>query len=117
YDGIATDFRLEAAPYLISTYFENGEKLERYLVAFGHSGDGGIFAIWQIDGEQKIVHLGSEGNNWFVVADSFVGFLAKLAIGHRNLAHDDLQKPPAESSAEAKFKTWVGTAFGLTVPD
>ena len=117
YDSIATDFRLEAAPKLISTYFENGEKLERYLAAFGHSGDGGIFAIWQTDGEQKVVHLGSEGNNWFVVADSFVGFLARLAIGYRNLVYDDLQKPPAGTNADAKFKTWVEATFGLTVPD
>ena len=117
YDSIATDFRLGAAPNLVSSYFHNGGKLEKHLVAFANSSDGGIFALWRTNEGQKVVHLGSEGNNWFVLADDFADFVATLAIGYSNLAEDDLLNPPVGNGPDAKFKTWVETKFGLRIPD
>lgn len=117
YDSIASDFKLHASSNAMIKYFDNGEKLEKHIAAFGHSGDGGIFALWKTDKSQKIVHLGSEGNNWFVVANNFIDFLTILAIGYPNLACDDLQKPPSEHNPNNKFKNWIETTFGLTVPD
>lgn len=117
YDSIVTEFRLRAASNLMTKYFEGGEKLEKHIAAFGHGGDGGIFAIWDAENTQKIVFLGSEGDNWFVVANSVVDFLVILAIGYPNLAHDDLQEPPLGKSPDIKFRNWIEQTFGLTVPD
>jgi hypothetical protein len=117
YESILTDFELHGFPNSMTNYFENGQKLEKYIGEFGHSGDGGIFAIWQTENDQKVVHLGSEGNNWFIVANNFVEFLKILAIGYPYLADDNLQKPPTESSQNDNFKKWVETTFSLTVPN
>lgn len=117
YDNIVTDFELHGFSNSMTHYFDNGQKLEKYIAAFGHSGDGGIFAIWQNGNDQKIVHLGSEGNDWFIVANNFVDFLNILAIGYANLANDDLQKPPTETKTDYKFKNWVETTFYLKVPN
>lgn len=117
YDNILTDFELHGFKNSMTNYFDNGQKLEKYIAKFGHSGDGGIFAIWQNGNNQRIVHLGSEGKDWFIVANNFVDFLNILAIGYANLVDDDLQKPPTQTNAIYDFKNWVEKTFDLKVPN
>ncbi|MFC7348324.1 hypothetical protein ACFQO9_16515 [Chryseobacterium zhengzhouense] len=117
YDNILTDIKLYGFQDSMTNYFDNGQKLEKYIGAFGHSADGSIFAILQIENNQKVVHLGPKGSNWFIVADNFVEFLKILAIGYPHLTEDDLEKPPIESNPNDKFKKWVETTFNVTIPN
>lgn len=100
---------------------------ERFGI-FGAGGDGSLYAFW-IDDEnnQKIVHLGSEGGQLYILAESFVDFLRLLAIGYDELGFADLNITIEEWNAATgqgknaginfRFREWVEKEFKVQVPD
>lgn len=99
YGSIRYDIRLVKASNDIEQYFDDGYKIKDSFGVFGHSSDGGIYAIWQKnEKEQPVVYLGSEGSEWYVLGADFTSFLAFIAAG--------LDNP---------FKSWVKDNFNIFV--
>lgn len=56
---------------------------------FGAGSTGNLYAFWiDDDGEQKIVHLGSEGGELHILGENFAEFLRFLAIGYEDTYED-----------------------------
>ena len=67
----------------------NFDCTERFGV-FGAGLTGNLYAFWIDDeGEQKIVHLGLEGDNLLVLGNNFIEFLQYLSIGYDDTCIDD----------------------------
>ncbi|MDA7706193.1 MAG: hypothetical protein P8P13_00015 [Flavobacteriaceae bacterium] len=68
---------------------------------FGAGACGDIYAFWINDkGNQKIIHLGSEGNAVYILADNFIDFLRLLAIGYDEIGFADIDKTVEEWNIE-----------------
>jgi hypothetical protein len=92
-----------------------------HLAQFGSGPDGSLYCIWRCnDGRHPIVHMGSEGQNNFVLASSPVDFLRLLAIGYDEIGFADLDRPPdaedGQDYTNPAFQAWVATTFGVTIP-
>lgn len=126
--------------YPISGYFElradDGATIQYWLGfnnvsdrfgIFGAGGDGSLYAFW-IDDEnnQKIVHLGSEGGELYILAENFIDFLRLLAIGYDEIGFADLSMAIEEwntaigqekdAGINPKFRAWVEKEFNVQVP-
>lgn len=131
----------ETNGYPISGYFslraDDGDTMRYWLGfknlsdrfgIFGASPDGSLYSFW-IDDEnkQKIVHLGSEGGELYVLADNFIDFLRLLAIGYDEIGFADLNMTIQEWNSEigqekdkgfnTKFRGWVEKEFKVQIPD
>lgn len=126
--------------YPISGYFElnadDGETMQYWLGfdhisdrfgIFGAGPDGSLYALWIDDeGVQKIVHLGSEGEQKLILAENFIDFLRLLAIGYDEIGFADLdmtlqewnsnEDDPNEGS-NPNFMEWVKTKFDVDIPE
>ena len=113
---ISGDFELYADVHnSIEMWFGSPAVVDRFGV-FGAGPDGSLYAIWrQDDGRQPIVHLGSEGENNWVLATDFVEFLRLLAIGYDEIGFADLEQPP-ESPPNQPFARWVSQRFAVSIP-
>ena len=115
-DYFMADFQLsEAAEDPLDAYFDNPEKYKQDITLFAHSANGGMFGIWRNQGKQKFIHLGSEGNEWYVLSDNPVDFLRLLAIGYSDVVGEDWNKAPAKLS-EKRFAEWVESTFSVKIP-
>ena len=115
---ISGDFKLEADEMhdVIGNWFGTEEVVDRFGV-FGSGPDGSLYAIWrQEDGRCPIVHLGSEGQNNFVLVEDMKQFLRLLAIDYREIGFDDLSAAPKPGGANAAFQQWVANTFDVTIP-
>ncbi|MDR2918058.1 MAG: hypothetical protein LBV72_01665 [Tannerella sp.] len=114
-DYFKSDFELiEIDEQTITSYFES-DKFKNQIVLFAHSGNGGMFGIWKNKGKHSFIHLGSEGNEWYVLAKTPVDFLRLLAIGYSDVVGEDWSKAPAKSN-DTKFVEWVETTFNVKIP-
>jgi hypothetical protein len=91
------------------------------LAQFGAGADGSLYCLWRCpDGRTPIVHMGSEGDNNFVLAATPVDFLRLLAVGYDEIGFADFDAPPpvgtGESSVNRSLQQWVEDSFGVTVP-
>src|SRR5262245_50421868 len=69
-------FRLTKDDYQSILHWFGSDAVSSRFAVFGSGPDGSIYAIWkQDDGRCPIVHLGSEGQNNFVLAGGMVDFL------------------------------------------
>ncbi len=126
--------------YPISGYFElradDGETMRYWLGfdnlsnrfgIFGAGSDGSLYAFWIDDNnKQKIVHLGSEGDAVYVLAENFVDFLRLLTIGYDEIGFADMSKTiedwnleignDKEEGVNTKFIDWVEKEFNVKVP-
>ena len=127
---------VEQNGYPISGYFELSpdndhviglwmgfDNVDDRFGVFGAGPDGSIYAIWKDDaGEQKVVHLGSEGGDLYLLAHSFVDFLRLLAIGYDELGFADMTRPPQDNEGfdaacvNPAFQKWVEETFHVTIP-
>lgn len=99
----------------IALWFGTSAVNDRFGV-FGTGPDGSLYAIWhQDDGRQPIVHMGSEGQNNFVLALNFLEFLRLLAIGYDEIGFDDLSRPPSDAP-NLTFQRWVMETFAVSIP-
>ena len=99
----------------IELWFGTPAVVDRFGV-FGCGPDGSLFAIWrQDDGRQPIVHMGSEGQNNFVLACNGVDFLRLLAIGYDEIGFEDLSQPPT-TAPNKLFQNWVAQTFAVSIP-
>jgi hypothetical protein len=72
------------------------------------------------------VHLGSEGDAIYILAENFVDFLRLLAIGYDEIGFADMNKTAEEWNMEVgndqneginpKFREWVEQEFQVKVP-
>jgi len=122
---------LKGNGYPISGYFElckhsdktirlvfGTDKAVGHLAQFGSGPDGSLYCIWrQEDNRLPIVHMGSEGQNNFVLASDAVGFLRLLAIGYDEMWFDDLSSPAAGEQVNRAFQAWVSETFNVAIPD
>ncbi len=131
---------LDTHNYPISGYFElradDGETMRYWLGVenlsnrfgiFGAGSDGSLYAFWINDeGQQKIVHLGSEGGQLYILADNFIDFLRLLAIGYDEIGFADLEQTisdwntsqgfPPNEGINPIFQDWVKTTFKTSIP-
>jgi hypothetical protein len=95
------------------------------LVVFARSGgDGSHVAFWIDDqGQQQIVHLGSEGQVGILTATP-LDFLRLLAIGYEEISGDCLEapdEPPDDQDGERlvvneAYRSWLTGRYGVTIP-
>lgn len=126
--------------YPISGYFElradDGATMQYWLGfkdvsdrfgIFGAGGDGSLYAFWlDDDDKQKIVHLGSEGESLYILAENFIDFLRLLAIGYDEIGFADLNMGVEEWNAAIgqekeegvnfSFREWVEKEFRVQIP-
>ena len=131
---------LDQNGYPISGHFElradDGETIRYWLGfnnisnrfgVFGAGPDGSLYAFWlDDDRNQKIVHLGSEGGELYILASNFIDFLRLLAIGYDEIGFADLSMSVKEwnislgesenDGVNQKFIKWVENEFGVTIP-
>ncbi len=89
-----------------------------HLAQFGSGPDGSLYCIWrQPDGRMPVVHMGSEGQNNFVLAANAVDFLRLLALGYDEIGFDDLRSPPVGERMNPSFKAWVSETFKVAIPE
>lgn len=115
YDFI-TDFKLCEYSNIIRNYFDNGHLLESSIIDFGQSRDGGIYAIWNNNDEQKIVYLGSEGSDWYILTNNIQDFLVLLSIGYENILEENLKLKPIKKQNN-NLKKWIKAKLNITVPN
>lgn len=97
-------------------WFATDAVVDRFGV-FGKGPDGSLYALWrQDDGRFPIVHMGSEGQNNFVLAGSMRDFLRLLAVGYSEIGFDDLSALPDADGVNPEFQRWVESTFGVRVP-
>ncbi len=88
-----------------------------FLAQFGAGPDGSLYCIWKHNGDFLIVHMGSEGQNNFVLASNPVDFLRLLAIGYDEIGFADLSLPPEnEDEINPSFQDWVSINFNVPIP-
>ena len=92
------------------------------LAQFGAGGDGSLFCIWRKpDGTRPIVHLGSEGDELYVLAVCAVDFLRLLAIGYSDIGSADFDLPSSDEGSpdniNPEFQRWVRDEFDVAIPE
>ncbi|UUV22380.1 hypothetical protein [Paenimyroides aestuarii] len=102
---ISGDFELRVDDgETINHWFGFNEVSHRFGV-FGAGATGDIFAFWVDDNDhQKIVHLGSEGDNMFIIAEDFIDFLRFLAIGYKEISQANMHVSPMEHNIQEALK-------------
>ncbi|TPN82796.1 hypothetical protein [Aquimarina algicola] len=99
---------------------------------FGAGSTGNIYAFWiNENGTQKIVHIGSEGEEMLIIADNFIDFLRFLAIGYDDPSEDmnktifdyyigeygeEEGQEELEYYVNTEFQNWVRETFNVTIP-
>jgi hypothetical protein len=100
----------------VRNWFGTDSVVDR-LGVFGAGPDGSLYAFWrQDDGRIPVVHMGSEGQNNFVLAGNMRDFLRLLAVGYGEIGFEDLSAPPDPDGVNAAFRDWVETTLGIRVP-
>jgi hypothetical protein len=112
--------RLRPEGEVLKLWFGDPEAARRFA-GFGAGSDGSILAFWLYRGPNAlaapVIHLGSEGENNFVLASDFREFLHLLGIGYDELGFDDLDSPPVNPDSAKRLRTWLLTEFGITPPE
>jgi hypothetical protein len=106
------------------SYWMGFDDVSRYLGVFGSAPDGSMYALWrdEVNNTYKVVHMGSEGGELFILAHNFVDFLRLLAIGYDEIGFCDLSKTPQENEGydedtmNPRFAEWVTATFNVTIP-
>jgi hypothetical protein len=97
-------------------WFGSGRAVGR-LAIFGAGPDGSMYALWlQDNGQYRVVHLGSEGQNLFVLARDMREFLVLLAVGYFEIGFEDLSQPPDADGANPRFRKWVASQLSCVIP-
>ena len=110
-------FKLRSDYYEAVKYWFGKDDFVHRFGMFGAGADGSLHNLWvQDDGKVVVVHMGSEGDSNFVLAENFKDFLRLLAIGYSELGFDDLSKPPAPEGINPKFQQWVRDTYKVTIP-
>ena len=101
----------------ISKWFGTNE-VKNLFGIFGKGPDGSLYGIWkEKEGNYPIVHMGSEGQNNIILADSIKDFLRLLAIGYDEIGFADLDSSPEDrNNVNQNFQDWVITMFGVEIP-
>lgn len=82
-------FEWQSDDYEAITQWFGSDYNDRFGV-FGAGSSGNLYAFWIDDnGEQKIVHLGSEGDELLVLGNTFIEFLQYLSIGYDDPYSED----------------------------
>jgi len=98
-------------------YYFNNEELEKYFGLLGTTADGSILAIWKNENKQYFIHLGSEGNNWLILASNPIDFIKVIAIGYNYFGKDEIINPPQNSRIDKSFQDWVKKTFSVEIPE
>jgi hypothetical protein len=105
----------------LKAWFGDGSEAWRQLAGFGAGPDGSTLALWVYAGPDSstapVVHLGSEGDQLMVLADTFRDFLPLFGIGYGELGFDDLSQPPAEPASAARLREWLTAEYGICCPE
>jgi hypothetical protein len=114
---ISGHFRLTADNFGFIRHWFGAEAVVHRLGVFGSGPDGSTYAIWlEDDGRRPIVHLGSEGQNNFVLAGDMVDFIRLLAVGYDEIGFADLTRPPESQHVNKRFQKWVADTFRVSIP-
>ncbi len=82
--------------------------------------DGSKVAFWLVNGPDAgaapIVHFGSEGNEYKLLAKDFREFLRLFAMGYRSLGFSDLDSQPEEPESAQHLREWISSTCSLSLP-
>jgi hypothetical protein len=110
-------FEIRANYYDAIRYWFGKDTVTDRFGMFGAGADGSLYNLWiQDDGRIPIVHMGSEGENNFVLASNFKEFLRLLAVGYDEIGFDDLSVPPKSEDINPEFQSWVRETFQVSIP-
>jgi hypothetical protein len=110
-------FRLAEDKYEFVRHWFGSDTVVDRFGAFGTGPDGSQYVIWlQDDGRCPIVHMGSEGQNNFVLAGDMVDFIRLLAVGYDEIGFADLTRPPGTEYVSKPFQEWVTSTFHVLIP-
>jgi len=100
----------------VKYYFNNSEPIN-YLGLLGVKADGSIIAIWKDGDIQRFIHLGSEGNDWLILASDPIDFIKVIAVGYIDFVKGEVLNPPKKTTIDKSFQDWVEKTFSVTVPE
>lgn len=100
----------------VTYYFNNPDPL-KYLGVLGTTADGSILAIWKNAGKQYFIHLGSEGNDWLILASNPIDFIKVISIGYNSFEKGVVINPPAKSVIDKSFRDWVRETYAIEIPE
>ena len=100
----------------IKYYFNNSEPIN-YLGLLGEKADGSIISIWKDGDAQRFIHLGSEGNDWLILATNPIDFIRVIAIGYTDFVKGEVLNPPEKTTIDKSFQEWVEKTFSVEVPE
>jgi len=110
-------FRLREHDDITLRCWFGSDKAIGQLAQFGAGPDGSLYCIWDHgDGRFPIVHMGSEGQNNFVLSSDALEFLRLLAIGYDEIGFDNLSMRPKGDEINPAFQSWVSKEFGVSIP-
>lgn len=101
---------------LIGTFFQN-KKIDPYFGTLGTTGDGSILAIWKYKYDQYYVHIGSEGNDYMILAKNCIDFIKLISIGYTHFSYSTISKKPENTNMEKIFQDWVQYRFSINIPE
>ncbi|SFW36243.1 hypothetical protein SAMN02927921_01314 [Sinomicrobium oceani] len=121
-------FELSADDGETITSWMGFDKVSDRFGVFGNGPDGSLYAFWINDNaDQKIVHLGSEGEELYILAEDFTDFLRLLAIGYDEIGFSDMDMTLEEWNdildvekdygANPEFREWVISEFEVSIPE
>ena len=101
-------------------WFPNRPDVYQQFLPFGRGACGDIYAIW-LHGESTpdtgpIVMFGSEGE-LLVLAETSLEFCRLLCLGYSEVGLDAPKAIPSEYTETAKFRDFMISKFGFTLPD
>jgi len=99
----------------ITDYFNNEDMAEHFGL-LGTTGDGSILAIWEDKEIQRFIHLGSDGDNWLILASNPIDFIRVIAIGYDYFGKEEIVNQPKNSRIEKSFQEWVKETFSVEIP-
>lgn len=111
----------------IEYWFGNAALADRFGV-FGMMPDGSLIAFWIDEANiQKIILLGSEGENQLILADNFLDFIRLIAIGYDDFSYIDFDNTIVEHNQQNEnelnycinvaFQKWFINQFQTTIPE
>lgn len=125
---ISGEFALHTDDGNTMKYWLGFDDLSDRFGIFGLGADGSLYAFWIDDNEnQKIVHLGSEGDGLYILAENFIDFLRLLAIGYDEIGFADMNmtvqawnkgiEKDENEGINPSFRKWVSSEFGVNIPN
>lgn len=124
---ISGDFDFYASNWDMLDYWYGIDNIYDRIGIFGITSDYSFYALWLDEDEnQKVVHIGDEGSELYILADNFLDFLRLLAIGYDEIGFarqsmtvqewNTIIEKDKNYGVNKKFQEWVKNEFNTQIP-